>query len=109
MPSLVQALLLTFAQAADLEEIKHFIETLAVQYIDTREGPFAAPNPVHLGVIACPPCIGKSFPIRLHAFAGPQFRQLPNDGRSPVNDRAKRVEHKSLDIVKAHTATLKLR
>jgi hypothetical protein len=53
-------------------------------------------------MIARAPRIGESFPIDFQVLSGNQFRQLPDDGRSPVNDCAKRVENKSLDSVKAH-------
>jgi hypothetical protein len=56
-------------------------------------------------MIARAPRIGESFPIDFEVLSGSQFRQLPDDGRSPVNDCAKRVENKSLDSVKAHELT----
>jgi hypothetical protein len=44
----------------------------------------------------------------LHAFSGAQFGQLPDDGCSPVDDGAERVEDESLDILNAQDALLKL-
>jgi hypothetical protein len=102
MPCPVQLLFLVFSETANLEIIEQFVESLTMQYINSRKCSFAAPNSIHRRMIARPPSISESFPITLDACSCSQVGQLPDDGPSPVDDRAERVEDKSLDILNAH-------